>query len=61
MTGEVFKLKFHLVKILGREVRICKESNPKIMRVVNDSINANEIKNTEATVNKVEQAARASR
>lgn len=53
MTREVFRLKFRLAKILARQVGICKESSPKIMRVLHHEINVYEIKKSKATTKRV--------
>jgi hypothetical protein len=57
IKGGVYRLKYHLAKILRFDVGPCKNVSLEIMRVVHDSINTKDRKKEESAAKKDELAA----
>jgi hypothetical protein len=57
IKGGVYRLKYHLAKILGFDVGPCNNVSPEIMRVSHDAINAKDRKKEESATKKTKLAA----
>ena len=53
-------MKYHLAKILGHDVEVCLKTNPEIMKIKFDSLDAKDKKKDEAAAKKVELSIRSS-
>jgi hypothetical protein len=60
MSGGICRLKYHLAKIPGHDVEFCLKTNPKIMRIAFDSLEAKDKKKYDATTRKAEISVRSS-
>jgi hypothetical protein len=60
MLGGICRLKYHLAKIPGHDVEVCLKTNPKIMRIAFDSLEAKDKNKYEATARKDELSVRSS-
>ena len=58
MTGGVTRLKYHLARLLGHDVGICKVSSPELIRKALEAIEEKDRKKEEAERNKAERAGR---
>jgi hypothetical protein len=56
----ICRLKYHLAKIPEHDVDVCPITNPKIMRIASDSLEAKDKKKDEAAAKKVELSIRSS-
>ena len=52
MTEGISRLKYHLAKIMGRDILICTESTPEIMRMAHDAIYEKDRKKEVAVANR---------
>jgi hypothetical protein len=60
MSGGICRLKYHLARIPGHDVDVCLNTNPEIMRIAFDSLEAKDKKKDKATTKKVELSVRSS-
>ena len=60
MSGGICRLKYHLAKILGHDVDVCPNTNPEIMRIAFDSLEAKDKKKNDAAARKAKLSVRSS-
>jgi hypothetical protein len=60
MSRGICRLKYHLAKIPGHDVGVCPNTNPEIMRIAFDSLEAKNKKKDEAAAKKAKLSFRSS-
>jgi hypothetical protein len=60
MSGGICRLKYHLAKILEHDVEVCRKTNPEIMRIAFDSLEAKDKRKNDAAARKAELSVRSS-